>query len=107
MFHNYLILIPFLHSLAPESLDSTKEIGTWFDSGAGHATIRVDSVDEDQAPGVSLALGVLYGSREGRVNDAALSQVSCGSDVHWSVHYGHGAGKEYLGNKWGKFGFLG
>jgi len=84
------------------------EIGTWFDSGSRHATIRVDSVSQDQAPGVSLALGVLYGSLEGRVNDAAMSKVTCGSsgssEVHWSVRYGHSQGKEYLGNKWGSFG---
>eukprot|EP00435_Cladocopium_sp_Y103_P028424 s811_g7.t1 len=84
------------------------EIGTWFDSGSRHATILVDSVTQDQAPGVSLALGVLYGSLEGRVNDPAMSQVTCGgsssSETHWSVQYGHGHGKEYLGNKWGSFG---
>ena len=79
----------------------TIEIGSWFSSGRRHATIRVDSVTADQSPGVSLALGVLYGEVEGQVNQESISIESCGSSYHWSVKYGHGHGVEYVGNKWG------
>ncbi|CAJ1435788.1 unnamed protein product [Effrenium voratum] len=54
-----------------------------------------------QAPGVSLAVGVLSGTVEGRVNDLSMSTAVCGSSYHWSVAYGHGEGVEILGNKWG------
>mmetsp|Transcript_49418 Transcript_49418/g.92626 ORF Transcript_49418/g.92626 Transcript_49418/m.92626 type:complete len:243 (-) Transcript_49418:11-739(-) len=77
------------------------EIGSWFESGTRAATIQVDSVSEDQAPGVSLAVGVLFRNVEGRVNDPLLSSASCGDEYHWSVKYGHNQGLEYLGNKWG------
>ncbi|CAJ1339297.1 unnamed protein product [Effrenium voratum] len=82
----------------------TVEIGSWFQSGRALAEVVPINVTEDQAPGVSLAVGVLSETVEGRVNDLSMSTAVCGSSYHWSVAYGHGEGVEILGNKWGDGG---
>mmetsp|Transcript_48711 Transcript_48711/g.113717 ORF Transcript_48711/g.113717 Transcript_48711/m.113717 type:complete len:244 (-) Transcript_48711:355-1086(-) len=86
----------------------TIEIGSWFDFGKRHATVTLDSVSTDESPGVSVALGVLFEAVEGRVNDGRLSTERCGGTVNqdfdWSVRYGHEEGREYLGNRFGRYG---
>lgn len=79
----------------------TVQIGDWIEAGTAYAVLTISGVSAGQQPGVSLAVGVLFSDVEGRVNDASLSTVGCGSNMQWSVGHGHSKGLEYLGNKWG------